>query len=79
MDPVVRCHSVFKSPCIELNMTIPENTVDVESGKLSVKIDRPAETYSIPYWTPQILKSDKDSRGLTPHLGLTEDLGGDFR
>ena len=57
-----------------LTMTVPENMVDVESGKLSVKMDRPAETYSI-----TLFDSDNSSVGqgferVDPafNLGLTE-------
>ena len=58
----------------ELNMTIPENTVDVESGKLSVKTDRPAETYSITLLDSTNSEVGQGFERVDPafNLGLTE-------
>ena len=57
-----------------LTMTIPENMVDVESGKLSVKMDRPAETYAITLLDSSNSEVGQGFERVDPafNLGLTE-------
>lgn len=57
-----------------LQMVIPEDTVNIESSQLSVKLDRPAETYSITLFDSENSEVGQGFERVDPafNLGLTE-------